>query len=153
MRNIFIFLLFIGLVAAGYSKFKNKPFLTIGASPPQSETTSKPADKGKPVTKSDVDRIVASSKNKVLLMFWHPQCSGCILMEPIVQRIEQEYPKVTVVRINTFDGESQEVHDEYGVNCTPTFVVLENGYVTARNNGPFRDEQDFVAFLKPSTVY
>src|SRR5688500_18164716 len=67
----------------------------------------------------------AREGKKILLVFGQPSFSSCTLMEPMVHELEKTYPHVVVVRLDV--RKSQEVKQKYGVNGTPTFVVLQDG--------------------------
>lgn len=100
------------------------------------------------MTSAQVLQVSANSKDKVLLVFWQPQCGSCERMEPMIQQVEQANPSLQVIRINTRLPENQQIHDEYGVHGTPTFVILQNGRTVGRDNGPFLNKQDFLGFLR-----
>jgi thioredoxin 1 len=101
----------------------------------------------------DLVKVVEDTKGKVLLHFWKPDCPPCELMEPMVAQIEREYPAVKIFHINTELPENRPIHDKYEISVTPTFVVLENGHILARNVGTFSDTKAFLAFLRPSKAY
>jgi thiol-disulfide isomerase/thioredoxin len=100
------------------------------------------------LTSAQVLEVSAASKEKVLLVFWQPKCGSCESMEPMIQQVEQANPALQVIRINTRLPENRQIHDEYGVRGTPTFVILQNGRQVGRDNGPFRNKQDFLGFLR-----
>lgn len=100
------------------------------------------------ITPAQVVQVSAASKDKVLLVFWQPQCGSCERMEPMIQQVEQANPTLQVIRINTRLPENRQIHDEYGVHGTPTFVILQNGRTVGRDNGPFLNKQDFLGFLR-----
>lgn len=100
------------------------------------------------MTSAQVLEVSAASKEKVLLVFWQPKCGSCEQMEPMIQQVEQANPALQVIRINTRLPENRQIHDEYGVRGTPTFVILQNGKTVGRDNGPFRNKQDFLGFLR-----
>ena len=89
-----------------------------------------------------------STEGKGLVYFWQPHCGSCMKMEPIVDQVEKEYPGTQVVTVNTTLPENREVHDNYDIHGTPTFVVLHKDRIVARNNGLFLDKRSFLTFLK-----
>ena len=100
------------------------------------------------VSAAEIQQLSVSTSDKVLLVFWQPHCGSCERMEPIVQQVESANPNLQVIRINTRLSENQEVHDQYGVRGTPTFVILQKGKQVGRNNGPFLNKNDFLGFLR-----
>jgi len=66
--------------------------------------------------------------NKVkLLDFWAPWCNPCKLMNPIIDKIEKEYPNVEIVRINV-DEDSAAV-EKYGILTVPTYILEKDGEI------------------------
>jgi thioredoxin 1 len=104
-------------------------------------------------TPVEAERLVETTRGKVLFIFWQPNCPGCVSMDPIVAQVEQEYPDVRVVRINTRLEVNRTIHDKYGIHGTPTFIVFENGKLVRQHLGPFNNKQEYVGFLRPSRVY
>jgi thioredoxin 1 len=56
-----------------------------------------------------------------LLDFWAPWCNPCKLMNPIIDKIEKEYPNIEVVRINV--DEDSAMVDKYGIQTIPTYIL------------------------------
>lgn len=105
------------------------------------------------VTQAAIDSVAYSTKGKVLLYFWKPNCPGCITMGPIVDQVATEFPDIPVVKINTAEEKNRPVHDAYRIHATPSFVILQNGKEATRYERPFSDRISYVAFLRPSKVY
>lgn len=106
------------------------------------------------VTEERLTKILEDTNGKVLLYFWQPKCPGSDLMTPIIDQVAKEYAKnLTVVKINTSLSNNQAVHDNYNVNSTPTFVVIQKGKVVSQWIGPFKSKNNFITYLKPSGAY
>lgn len=101
----------------------------------------------------NVQQVIQTSNQKLLLVFWKPNCPGCDYAEPMVAKLEKDYPAVKVIRINTKLPENSSLRSEYGVNGTPTLVLLENQKVLRRNEGGFANQQGLLGFVRPSAVY
>ena len=102
---------------------------------------------------SDVQQVIQNSDQKILLVFWKPNCPGCEYAEPLVAQLEKDYPAVKVIRINTKLSENRAIRGEYGVNGTPTLVLVEKGKMLRRNEGGFSNKQGLLGFVRPSAVY
>jgi thioredoxin len=61
-------------------------------------------------------------ENYVLLDFWADWCAPCKMMKPIIDKIEADYPNLTVVRVNV-DEDSAMVQD-YNVSSVPTYILM-----------------------------
>jgi len=62
-----------------------------------------------------------------LLDFWAPWCNPCKLMNPIIDKIEKEYPNIEIVRINV-DEDTASV-DKYGVLTIPTYILEKDNEI------------------------
>jgi thiol-disulfide isomerase/thioredoxin len=103
--------------------------------------------------KTEAQRIVESSDQRVLLVFWQPNCPGCDRMDPMVSVLEQGYSTFRVLRINTRLPENQKLHDDFRIRGTPTFVVAQNGMTIRRNEGGFRTLDEFISFVRPAETF
>ena len=100
---------------------------------------------------SDLLQMVQTTRGKILLHFWQPNCPPCEFMEPIISATQLEYPKFKMLHINTRLPESGPIHHKYEIRYTPTFVLVEDGCVLARKEGTFENLEAFVSFLQPSS--
>ena len=70
-------------------------------------------------------------KNDILVVvdFWHERCPWCIILNPIFDKIAQEYrTKVKFVKLNVMDSpENQHIAVKYGIMGTPTLVFFCDG--------------------------
>jgi thioredoxin 1 len=66
-----------------------------------------------------------------LLDFWAPWCNPCKLMNPIIDKIEKEYPNIEIVRINV--DEDAGMVNNYGIQTVPTYILInkDNEIVSA----------------------
>lgn len=73
------------------------------------------------------------SKEYKLLDFWAPWCNPCKLMNPIIDKLEQENPNIEVVRINV--DEDSAMVDKYGIQTIPTYILEKDGEIISAVKG------------------
>ena len=59
----------------------------------------------------------------ILYDFWAEWCGPCKMMNPIVDEIELDFPKLEIVRVNV--DENPSLMEEYGVRSIPTYVLTD----------------------------
>jgi len=105
------------------------------------------------VTTARLAKVLEGTNEKVVLFFWQPDDPSSARMGPLVTQAMSDYPKMTLVKIDTSNPENKAVHDAYNVNATPTFIIVQKGKIGAQWVGPFKDKAQFVIFLRPSGAY
>jgi thiol-disulfide isomerase/thioredoxin len=150
MKYLFLICALAGIVSYVKSNRAAQP-VTVKVKTPTEAYAS--ARESSAITPAELQQITHDTSGMVVLVFWQPNCGSCVMMDPIVAQTEKEYPRLPVIRINTRLPENREIHDKYGIRGTPTFIVLEKDKILARNNGPFRNKDDFHSFLRSSKKY
>ena len=83
---------------------------------------------------TDHDRIVhvdddsyetAVGDGLVLLDFWAEWCGPCTALEPVVEELVEEHPRLTVAKIDA--DENEATMEEFGVRSIPTMILFERG--------------------------
>lgn len=72
-------------------------------------------------------------KEYKLLDFWAPWCNPCKLMNPIIDKIEKDYPNIEVVRINV--DEDSAMVDKYGIQTIPTYILEKDEEIVSAVKG------------------
>jgi thioredoxin 1 len=70
---------------------------------------------------------------KEIIDFWADGCGNCKMIEPALAQIGQEFPDITITKMNIKDHEDEVV--KYGVTSLPTLVFLKGGEEVAKMMG------------------
>lgn len=82
--------------------------------------------------------------NKTLVDFYADWCGPCKMVAPIVEEIANEYPDITVGKVNVdLDG---EIAMKYNIVSIPTIIVFENGQEKSRIVG-YRPKEEILKSL------
>ena len=82
------------------------------------------------VVKSNFEAEVLKSEGSVLVDFWAPWCMPCRMMAPILDELATEMgDKVKIVKVNTEDGENQDLAIQYQIQSIPNLKLFKDGKV------------------------
>ena len=84
------------------------------------------------MTTTDFDKIIWRDA-LTFVDFFATWCGPCQMMGPVVEEISNEVTDAKVCKVNI--DEEMAIAQKYGVMSIPTFVVIKNGEVTARDMG------------------
>ena len=80
------------------------------------------------------EQEVIKSEELVLVDFWSPTCSPCLILGPIIEEVAQEFEgKVKVGKLNVF--ENPETARKYQILGIPTIIIFKNGEIKERATG------------------
>lgn len=82
------------------------------------------------VKKSNFAAEVLNSSEPVLVDFWATWCMPCQMMAPILDELSGEMAgKVKIAKLNTEDGENQDLAMEYQIQSIPNMKLFKDGKV------------------------
>lgn len=102
--------------------------------------------KAQEVVKSNFEAEVLKSELPVLVDFWAPWCMPCQMMAPILDELSAEMVgKVKIVKVNTEDGENQDLAMQYQIQSIPNMKLFKGGqvigeFIGLRNKESLRGE-------------
>ena len=85
------------------------------------------------ITKDNFEEKVLNAEGKVLLDFWATWCGPCRMIAPYVEQVAEEYPHITVGKIDV--DQEMELAVQFRIVSIPTLVVMKQGQVTATSVG------------------
>ncbi len=84
------------------------------------------------LNKGNFSSEVLSSEQPVLVDFWAPWCTPCRMMAPILDELAEELAgKVKIAKLNTEDGENQELAIQYQIQSIPNMKLFKGGQIIA----------------------
>ena len=91
---------------------------------------------------------VLDSNIPVLVDFWATWCVPCQLMAPILDELAQDLAgKVKIAKLNTEDGDNQDLAMEYQIQSIPNMKLFKDGkvigeFIGLRNKETLRADID-----------
>lgn len=80
---------------------------------------------------TNFDTVVTNGEGVCLVEFFHPSCSHCQAMEPVVERLATDFEDLAVVgKVNV--ATEPGITNAWGVGGYPTFVVVRDGAEISR---------------------
>ncbi|ORX46064.1 thioredoxin [Hesseltinella vesiculosa] len=91
--------------------------------------TNRPCFTGKTVeaTSETFDKLVTKADHPVIVDFYADWCGPCKMLGPILSKVVEANPKVTLVKINVDDH--NDVAATYKVAALPTVAAFHNGKI------------------------
>ena len=84
------------------------------------------------------DAAIAGDK-PVLVDFWATWCGPCQMIAPIIEKLAQDNPQITVAKIDV--DEAPSIAIRFGVESIPTLIAMRDGEETDRMVGVRPAEQ------------
>ena len=96
------------------------------------------------ITKDNYEEKVLQAEGKVLLDFWADWCGPCKMIAPYVEQVAEEYPYITVGKIDV--DAQRELALQFGISSIPTLIVMEGGKPVAQALG-YRPKESILKLL------
>lgn len=96
------------------------------------------------VNKAQLEELLASNKNTIVVDFYADWCGPCKMLGPVLKEIDKENDDITVVKINIDEEINYAVASK--VIAVPTIVVYKNGVETNRATG-FMPKQEVLEVI------
>jgi thioredoxin 1 len=82
------------------------------------------------LNKDSFEAEVIKSDIPVLVDFWAPWCMPCRMMAPILDELAGELAnKLKIAKVNTEDGDNQELAINYQIQSIPNMKLFKQGKV------------------------
>lgn len=73
-------------------------------------------------------------KDKIILVdFWATWCNPCKMLNPILEKLDEEIKEVEFMKINV--DENGEIADSYSIGSIPTILIFKNGEIVNKITG------------------
>ncbi len=74
----------------------------------------------------EADIVEASMTTPVLVDFWHPKSEQCLLLVPLLEKLENEYAgRFVLAKVDA--SQEQEIAGAFGVQSIPTCILMMGG--------------------------
>jgi len=77
--------------------------------------------------------LQASFECPVMVDFWADWCSPCLVIEPLIKQVIQDWPDpIRLAKLEVDEGENMKLAGRYRVRGFPTVILFQNGIEKGR---------------------
>ena len=88
------------------------------------------------ITQEEFYYEVVSHDGSLLVQVHATWCGPCKALTPVLERIEDQYPKVLFCRLDV--EQAPQVKDDYDITVVPTLLLFKDGELVDRERGVLR---------------
>jgi len=99
------------------------------------------------VNESDFEKevIERSKKTPVVVDFWASWCGPCVMLKPVLEKVEKEYKgKIVLAKVSV--EENQGLAERFGIMSIPAVKLFKNGEIVDEFVG-FRGENQIKEWI------
>jgi len=86
------------------------------------------------LTSQNFENEVIKNEKTILVDFWSPNCSPCLVIAPVIEELAKEFEgRAAVGRLNIM--ENPEIAKQYKIVGVPTLIIFKNGKPAERATG------------------
>ena len=90
----------------------------------------------KKVDRNNFKQEIFQEDEKVILYIWADDCEYCRMMRPYIEEVEEKYEdQYKFCKLNTREDAGVAIAALYGVDTTPTTLLMDCGDVLGRATG------------------
>lgn len=94
--------------------------------------------------REQLDTLISSSL-KLIIDFYSPSCAPCKMMEPLLEKLENQHENYIFVKVDISSNE--EIAKDFCVRSVPTLMMFDDGVLSATKVG-LLSEDKLKAFIE-----
>ena len=82
------------------------------------------------LTLDNFEHEVMQAKTPVVVDFWASWCGPCMMLSPVMEKLDGELPQIKFCKVNVDD--ERDLAMEFQIDSIPTLLCVKNGHVVKR---------------------